>query len=260
MRHFFFCLFLGLIFGLPDLLLALSPLGPSRRFPHLVPQHLNFQAMLLLCPRHEALLGDLFSSLAYSLCTVGLTLIMCYTPAALLAARDFPGKNLLDGLLLTPALVPPMTFAMGLHTVFIHLGLADTVMGVVLVLSMFSYPYMLRALIAGFQALGPDYVLCARNLGAGVWVRLFRVELPLLVPAIVAGGTVVFLVAFSEYFLVFLIGGGTVPALTGTLFPLLSSSDRAPASLLTLAFLAVPLILFACVDGVVLSWYRRRGM
>ena len=110
--------------------------------------------------------------------------------------------------MLTPALVPPMTFAMGLHMVFIKLSLADTVAGVVLILALFSYPYMFRALVAGFQTMGKGYRICARNLGAGPVVVFCQVELPLLVPAMIAGGSVVFLVAFSEYFLVFLMGGG----------------------------------------------------
>jgi ABC-type sulfate transport system permease component len=119
---------------------------------------------------------------------------------------------------------------------------------------------MLRALMAGFQVLGSRYNLCAQNLGAGFWRTLFRVELPLLLPAVVAGGSVVFLVAFSEYFLVFLVGGGAVPSFTGYLFPLLTSSDRSLASLLTLGFLLVPLLLFLFLEMTITRIYRKKGM
>ena len=97
---------------------------------------------------------------------------------------------------------------------------------------MISYPYMLRALTAGYQAYGEQFDLCARNLGASSWRTLLAIELPLLLPALLAGATIVFLVAFSEYFLVFLIGGGTVPSYSGYIFPLLNSSDKSVASLL----------------------------
>lgn len=70
---------------------------------------------------------------------------MTILPAKTLAFSSFRGKNLLEGLLLLPALVPAMTFSMGLHFIFIKIGLADTAPGVILVLSMISYPYMLRA-------------------------------------------------------------------------------------------------------------------
>jgi ABC-type Fe3+ transport system permease subunit len=119
---------------------------------------------------------------------------------------------------------------------------------------------MLRALVAGFLSHGSEYELCARNLGAGSFRRMARVELPLLLPAVVAGGTVVFLVSFSEYFLVFLIGGGSLPSYTGYLFPFLNSSDRSIASLLTLVFITVPILLFLFVDLLVAAMYRKRSM
>ncbi|MDA3948212.1 MAG: hypothetical protein PF508_03215, partial [Spirochaeta sp.] len=68
------------------------------------------------------------------------------------------------------------------------------------------------------------------------------------------------LVAFSEYFLVFLIGGGAVPSFTGYLFPFLSSGDRTISAALTLLFLIVPMVLFVLIDGGIRAYFRRRGM
>jgi putative spermidine/putrescine transport system permease protein len=114
---------------------------------------------------------------------------------------------------------------------------------------MFSYPYMLRALVAEFQTMGEDYGICARNLGAGTLSIMLQIELPLLIPAVIAGGSVVFLVVFSEYFLVFLIGGGSIASFTGTLFPLLNSSNRSLAAILTLIFLCLPIDLSFSTHG-----------
>ena len=75
-----------------------------------------------------------------------------------------------------------------------------------------------------------------------------------------AGGTVVFLVAFTEYFLVFLIGGGAVPSYAGYLFPMLLSSDRPVAALLTLIFLCIPLLLFVGLEFLVVRMYRKKGL
>jgi putative spermidine/putrescine transport system permease protein len=79
-------------------------------------------------------------------------------------------------------------------------------------------------------------------------------------PAVIAGGSVVFLVAFSEYFLVFLIGGGSVASFTGTLFPLLNSSNRSLAAILTLIFLCLPIVLFLVIDTILVRAYRKKGM
>jgi ABC-type Fe3+ transport system permease subunit len=91
-------------------------------------------------------------------------------------------------------------------------------------------------------------------------MRITRVDIPLLIPSIISGATVVFLVAFSEYFLVFIIGGGSVASFTGYLFPFLNSSDRPIASALTLIFLLVPVLLFILIDQTVNRLYRSRGM
>ena len=260
MRHARILATLAIFFVLPVIVLLLVSLAPGWRFPDLWPARFSFKGVVYLAHHQTQIAASLGSSFIFSLLTVLATLPMCLLPAAVFARRDFAGKALLEGLLLTPALVPPMTFAMGLHFLFIKLALTESMIGVVLVLAMFSYPYMLRALVAGFQAMGEEYRICARNLGAGAMAVLWQVELPLLVPAMIAGGSVVFLVAFSEYFLVFLIGGGSVPSFTGTLFPLLTSSNRSLAAALTLIFLFIPVLLFVVIDGTLMRAYRKKGM
>jgi len=260
----FFLLFCA-AFVLPVAVLAVYAVAPGWRFPHLWPERFDMRAVrYVFGPAPEGQGGrivlHLASSLFYSLGAVAVSLVLCLAPARLFARRRFRGKALLEGLLLAPALVPSMTFSMGVHYLFVRLGLSETVAGVVLALTVFTYPFMLRALVTGYQAFGEEYELCARNLGAGPLRRLWRVELPLLLPAAAAGGSVVFLIAFSEYFLVFLIGGGVVPSFTGFLFPLLTSSDRAVASILTLVFLAVPVAMFFVLDALLLRGCRRRGM
>jgi len=250
---------LALLFLLPIIVLILQAGAPGWRYPELMPE-LTFDGLRFLAARPGPFLSALASSLGYSLATVAVTLAMTILPAQVLAFRTFPGKNLLEGLLLLPALVPAMTFSMGLHFIFIKIGLADTTPGVILVLSMISYPYMLRALTTGYTLMGREYAVCARNLGASKWRVFLEVELPQLLPAMAAGGSVVFLVAFSEFFLVFLIGGGSVASFTGYLFPLITSSNRGLGALIALVFLAVPSILFIVLELGLYRYHRKRWM
>ncbi len=245
---------------LPLGLLVLYAVAPGWRFPDLIPARFDGRAIVFLGSQAGTLAQHMGSYLAYSLLAVALSLVMCIAPAHHFARRDFRGKMFLEGVFLAPALVPSMTFSMGVHYLFIKVGLADTFLCVVLVLTIFSYPYMLRALTAGYQAYGEEFELCAKNLGAGPVQRFLSVDLPMLVPAIIAGGSVVFLVAFSEYFLVFLIGGGAVDSYTGSLFPYLNSSDRSVGALMTCVFLAVPILLFILLEMTVTRLYRKRGM
>jgi len=260
MRHVATLVMLGVLFVLPVGVLLLQAGAPGWRYPDVLPPGLSWDGFAQALRNPGTMLAALGSSVAYSLATVALTVAMTLGPARFLARTSFRGKNLLEGLLLTPALVPAMTYSMGLHFAFIRLGLADSAVGVVLVLSIASYPYMLRSLTTACTHLGPDYRTCALNLGASPWQAFRQVELPLLLPALAAGGSVVFLVAFSEYFLVFLIGGGTVPSFTGYLFPVITSSNRGLGAMVTLIFLAVPVALFVTLELLLGGYFRKRGM
>jgi len=250
----------AVLFVLPLFVLAGYSVSPGWTFPEILPTRLSDRSLGLLAAQAPRIALAMASSILYSLAAAFLSFLLCLAPAKLFARTQFRGKALLEGALLAPALVPSMTFSMGAHYAFIRLGLADTLPGVVLVLTMFSFPYMLRALTAGYGSFSEKYAVCARNLGAGPLAVAFRVELPLLAPAVAAGGSVVFLVAFSEYFLVYLIGGGTVPSYSGMLFPFLTSSDRSTASILTLIFLAVPILLFFLTDALMRLFTRSERM
>ncbi len=245
---------------LPMLFLIVAAFAGRWPFPQVLPEVYSLRAWRFVAANSEGILRALASTTVYSLAAVLTTALFCWLPAQFLSRYSFRGQTLLEALLLTPALVPAITFSMGLQVVFIGLGLADTVLGVVLVLSLVSYPYMLRGLKTGYLAYRQAYDECARNLGAGEWQRLRQVELPMVLPAGLSGGSVVFLVAFSEYFLVFLIGGGVVRSFPGYLVPFVTGSDRALASALSLAFLVVPVLLFVAQELFLLRFYRRKGI
>jgi putative spermidine/putrescine transport system permease protein len=255
-----FLILMIIFFALPLIVLFLYASSGAWSFPNIVPETFSIRALQYIVRQYSEIILSLITSCIYSLLTVAVTFVLCVIPASLLARENFPSKVFLEALLLSPALLPVMTFSLGVHALFIILGLTDNIFGIVLSLSIFSYPYMLRALTAGYQSYSEDYAACSRNLGSCYWNTLLRVDIPMLLPSIAAGGTVVFLMAFSEYFLVFLIGGGAVRSFTGYLFPFLRSSDKAISSVLTLVFLLVPIILFILLDTVTKRIYRRRGI
>lgn len=253
-----FILFLLLFFALPPVVLLIYSFAPVWNYPDVIPTKFGTGSLSFVFTQRNDIILSLASSFTYSIAAVLLTIVITIFPAQVFARRKFKGSLLLETILLAPALLPSMSFAMGAHYVFLKTGLSDSFIGLVLILSTMSYPYMLRALTAGFIAYGEEYAICSGNLGAGFFRTLIQVELPLLLPSIVSGGTIVFLVSFSEYFLVFLIGGGIVPSYSGYLFPFLNSSELSIASLLTLIFLLVPFLLFLGIEIFLKNYYRRR--
>lgn len=260
LRDVIVLLLLIAVFVLPVVIVALSAFAARWVTPDVLPSQWSLRGIAFLVENAPSIATSVGSSLAYSMTVVVLSFGLCVLPASVLGRYEFPGRIALEVLLLSPVLVPAITWSMGIHFTLLRIGFANRFIGVVIVLTAAAYPYMLRALIAGFQQIHPDMDACASNLGASLVRRMVRVFFPLLLPAIVAGGSVVFLVAFSEYFLVFLIGGGGVPSFSGYLFPFLSGGDRTISSVLTLLFLVVPMALFTIIDIVMRRFFRRRSM
>lgn len=246
-----------IVFLFPPALLLIYSFAGQWQYPSLLPESIHFRTWIYLKTNADQILTHLGSSVCYSIEAVLFSVLFSLQPAAFLSRNQFKGKQLIESLLLAPSVLPVMTFSVGAHFIFIRLGLSDTHFGVALILSIYSYPYMLRALIAGYGTIDEDIILCARNLGAGFWQILWEIEIPMLLPALTAGGSIVFLVAFSDYFLVFLIGGGAVPSYSGYLFPFLNASDWPLASGLTLLFILLPVLLFWVLDLTVHRLYKK---
>lgn len=246
------------LFAAPILMLAIMAVSSRWQFPSPLPESLSVRAMRYLLYESPGFIPALLSSVSYSLASACLALVLSVLPARVLAREQFAAKAIVEALLFSPILLPVMTFSMGIHLMFLRMGLSGSWFGIVLVLTLYNYPYMLRALISGYLRVPREMTLTAKNLGASFAIILLRVELPSLLPAVAAGFPIVFLSAFSEYFLVFLIGGGSVSSLTGYLYPFIRGSDYPVSSLLVLIFLLVPLLLFGVQDWILRRVYAKR--
>jgi len=141
-------------------------------------------------------------------------------PLAILNRRfEFPGKSLLAAFMLVPLVLPPFVGAIGIRLIFgaqgaltalcQHIGLvppgtpvnwlADHPFGGVVVSEAFSlYPILFVNVVTALSFVDPALEQAAANLGASAW-RIFRsVTLPLMLPGVFAGASIVFIWSFSE--------------------------------------------------------------
>jgi iron(III) transport system permease protein len=114
--------------------------------------------------------------------------------------------TLLQWLVALPWAVPGTVFAIALATAFsvhrpwvLRFLLVGTPVILPLAYLIRNVPIAGRAILAGYQSLDPSYEQAAASLGAGAWRRLRHVVLPLLRPAIVAGGTLAFVAALGDF-------------------------------------------------------------
>lgn len=124
----------------------------------------------------------------------------------LVVRRRVSARRLIEGLVAVPWALPGTVFAIALATAFSvnrPLALRWVLVGTAVILPLAylvrGLPVTGRALLAGFRQLDPALEEAAASLGAGRWATLRRVTLPLLRPALLAGGSLAFVAALGDF-------------------------------------------------------------
>lgn len=141
-------------------------------------------------------------------------------PLAVVFVRyDFPGKSLLNSMLLLPMIIPPFVGAIGVRAMMgqagavnsflIKLGLmqadhpvdwlgSSQMCGVIILNILTRFPILYLNASAALANLDPALEEAAANLGCKPAARFWKITLPLIMPGIFAGGTIVFIWAFTD--------------------------------------------------------------
>ncbi len=132
--------------------------------------------------------------------------VFAFAAGYLLARRRFPGRRLVDALVVLPWALPGTVLAIALATTFsVHQPLAGRFVLVgtfaVLPLAYFirNVPLVTRAALTSFRQLDPSLEEAAASLGAGRATALRRVVLPLVLPGLAAGALLAWVTALGEF-------------------------------------------------------------
>lgn len=163
--------------------------------------------------------GGLANSFLLACATLTLATLIAL-PLAFISDRfDFFGKAALSSLVLIPMILPPFVGAIGIKQIFgqygalnaaiIGLGLrpedwafdwfaANRFWGIAVVQALSLYPIVYLNAVAALANVDPAMEEAAENLGCTGFRRFFKITVPLIKPGLFAGGTIVFIWAFTE--------------------------------------------------------------
>src|SRR5205085_1120011 len=124
--------------------------------------------------------------------------VLLGVPLAWVLARvPFPGRDLLRALTTLPMVLPPVVGGVALLLAFGRRGLVGqwldhafgihlpfTTAGAVMAEAFVSMPFLVITVEAGLRSMDLRYEEAARTLGAGRWVVLRRVTMPLVAPSL----------------------------------------------------------------------------
>ncbi len=203
---------------LPLVPLAVWSVSRSWFFPDILPSELSMKAWNFALSDRSGVVGSLWLTIGISLAATVLSVLAGVPAGRALGLYNFRGKQVVELMILAPTIVPGIAVAMGIHAVFIQMGLTNTVAGVVLVHLVPTLPYMVLVMSGIFSNYDPAYEEQARSLGASPLKTFWYVTLPAILPGVIVGALFSFLVSWSQYILTLLIGGGRVVTLPLLLF------------------------------------------
>ncbi len=194
-------------------------------------------------------------SLVTSVTALSLAVLVGVPIAFLLARGRFRGRTLLQAVLTLPIVLPPVVGGLGLLLLLgragwlgsrlelLGISLPFTTAAVVLAEAFVAAPFFILTVQAGFENLPEIYEDAAQVLGASRAYTFFRVQLPLIAPALAAGAALTWARALGEFGATITFAGN-LPGVTQTL-PLAvyqaSQSDLDGAVALAIILLAVSL-------------------
>jgi multiple sugar transport system permease protein len=166
--------------------------------PTLIPAHFTldqFRRLLTQTP----FLTYFANSVVVALSTTALVIVIAVAGAYGLARFRFPGRSLVAHLVLFTYMLPAVVLLLPLYLMISRLGLANSLLGLVIAYTTFALPFalwLLRSFIAGIPI---ELEQAAMIDGAGRLEAFIEVVLPQALPGIISTALFSFILSWNEY-------------------------------------------------------------
>ncbi|MDA3955929.1 molybdate ABC transporter permease subunit [Oceanispirochaeta sp.] len=158
------------------------------------------------------ILTTLFLSIRIGVIATALNLPLALILVYWMTRHDFRGKNLLDGLINLPLVMPPVTpgylllLILGkrgwIGSIFFSLfglRIAFTTAAAVIASMVVSFPLIVRSIRISMEMVDPRLEKAALTLGADRKAVFFRITLPLVIPGVINGVVLGFARSLGEF-------------------------------------------------------------
>jgi molybdate ABC transporter permease protein len=173
-------------------------------------------------------LTPLWISLKTSLLATIITFFLGIAAAYWMLGYQGKGKSLIEGIFVSPLILPPTVVGFLLLMFFGKYGLAGQFLdkfnfsivfnwyGAAIAATVVSFPLMYRTALGAFEQIDQNLLLVAKTLGASQWTMFWRIMLPLSIPGVLAGTTLAFARALGEFGATLMLAGN-IPGQTQTM-------------------------------------------
>lgn len=153
---------------------------------------------------NDAIMRAFRTSLVLGAMTAVISTVLGVLASLALVRYRIPGRNMITTLLIAPILVPEVVLAVALLLFLNFLDIGKSFTLLLLGHVIFTLPFVILVVQARLVSIKRDVEEAALSLGASPRQTFFAITLPLLMPAVAAGGLFAFTISFDD--------------ITGTLF------------------------------------------
>ncbi|MBW4451163.1 MAG: molybdate ABC transporter permease subunit [Spirirestis rafaelensis WJT71-NPBG6] len=173
-------------------------------------------------------LTPLWISLKTSLLATIITFFVGIAAAYWMLGYQGKWKSLIEGIFVSPLILPPTVVGFLLLMFFGKYGPAGQFLekfnfsivfnwyGAAIAATVVSFPLMYRTALGAFEQIDQNLLLVAKTLGASQWTMFWRIMLPLSIPGVLAGTTLAFARALGEFGATLMLAGN-IPGQTQTM-------------------------------------------
>jgi len=164
---------------------------------------------------NEGIRGAAYNSLVVAASATAIATVVAVAAALALArGGEFRGRHAVLGLISLPLMVPEIVTAVATLMFFTSIGLALGLGNLIIAHTVFCIPFAFMPIRARLAGTDLSLEEAARDLYAGEWASFRYVTLPLMMPGIVAGATLSFVISLDDFIITLMVsneGTTTLP-------------------------------------------------
>ncbi|WP_293121787.1 molybdate ABC transporter permease subunit [Microcoleus sp. bin38.metabat.b11b12b14.051] len=208
-------------------------------------------------------LSPLWISLKASAIATCFTFFLGIAAARWMLSTRIRGKALIEGIFISPLVLPPTVVGFLLLLLFgrngaigqlllkFDLTIIFTWQAAVITATVVSFPLMYKTALGAFEQIDANLINAARTLGASEWTVFLRIMLPLAWPGILAGTILAFARALGEFGATLMLAGN-IPGETQTIpmaiYFAVEAGDMRQAAIWVLIILSLALSVLTAVN------------
>lgn len=161
------------------------------------------------------------------------------------------GGNMIQIYLLLPFTIPLIGSGIGLMLAFGNAGLLGNLWPVGLATAVINLPFMIWAVSSSASSLDPDLELAAQSCGAGPVQTFFNVTLPAVMPGVITGSLLMFILSLNEFLVSLLLVDARIVTLPVQIYNSIRSIITPDLASVSVVFIAVALSSIIALDRLV---------